>query len=864
MLAVTGRVGEGKSSLINAILGEMELVSGDFHREPVTIGYIAQKPFLVSGTVLENIVVERPWCAVRFAKVIAWSALTSDLELFPDREHTLLGERGTTLSGGQQQRVAIARALYGRPTLLVADDPLAAVDAEVANTIFASFAQYCRSGGTLVMALNQSQYLPYFDQSIQMQQGKVEAIEITVPAPFAAIAVSSDEPENTPASSTTAVRPAMAVPSAAPAAEEGAGDGAGDAEVERARVKGGAVFMKYVKSMGYVFTSFCLLATASCYGAMAWSDNWLAHWVDQKKDPALDDTPYAQFYGFICGLFFLLSQVGSISFAGAAVRASRSLHRQCLETLLHAPLGWYDDTPSGKILSRFSADLSTIDIHLPHYVDNVVQFALTLVVLALVLVALIPFVAIALVVSMPVFVFQTIAVERSNRSVKRMANEAMSPVLSTISECASGRSTIAVMRLQPFFTKRFHAQVDEFNRFNFVSSSLINWGMMVSYVVSMVISATTAALLIDKRAEYEDSIIGLSLTYSFLFPYYLLYFSFNYIQLMQYLLSLERLLEYCNLPGSAKTSQVTDNNTDARFLVPQEPDWYLDTDPGSPAEWLHAAAAEPTRAGSGGSDIRGAIVFTDVSMSYKPHLPPALRGVSFSVAAREKVGIVGRTGAGKSTLTLLLFRIVEASSGTVVVDGRDVTALGLQTLRQCMGIIPQHPLLLAGSVKHNLDPFQRHSDAEVLGVMAKVGLGPALIDAEVGSGGSSALSAGQQQLVSFARLLLRRVADPQRVPIVVMDEPTSNIDKATDATLQKLVRLELKDATVMTIAHRLHTVIDFNRVMVMGAGKVLEFGRPAALLEDTAGELSQMVAALGATAAAALKSRVAPLSSSSE
>jgi ABC-type multidrug transport system fused ATPase/permease subunit len=353
-----------------------------------------------------------------------------------------------------------------------------------------------------------------------------------------------------------------------------------------------------------------------------------------------------------------------------------------------------------------------------------------------------------------------------------------------------------------------------------------------------------------KRADYDPSIAGISLTYSFLFPYFLLYFSFNYSFMKIFLLSLERLLEYCN-PNAGHDMADSSNSSN---IVPQEPAWYLPND--SKKDPKKPISTDKT-AGVGSQWPRGgAICFTDVVMSYRPDLPPALNRVTFSVHAHEKVGIVGRTGAGKSTLALLLFRIVDAQAGSVTVDGRDITTLGLQTLRQCMGIIPQQPLLLSGSVQHNLDPFDGHDYETLEAVMVKVGLPIKLLRTEVTSeGGTSSLSAGQQQLVSFARVLLRRIAEPEGLPVVVMDEPTSNIDKETDNKLQRLVRAELEDATVMTIAHRLNTVIDFNKILVMGAGKVLEFDSPANLLQNPEGELSRMADALGPEAAAALKSK---------
>lgn len=482
---------------------------------------------------------------------------------------------------------------------------------------------------------------------------------------------------------------------------------------------------------------------------------------------------------------------------------------------------------------------------LPMFGDNVLQFFLTLVALCTVLVTLIPLVAVALLAGMPFFLLQTIAVEKTNREVKRMANAANAPILSTITECSGGRSTIAIMRLEPYFNNKFQRQIDEYNRFNFLSSSLINWGMLVSYAVSLVISTLAAVILLQGRRTFDPAVVGLSLTYSFMFPYYLLYFSFNFSFAMMYLTCLERLLQYSN----------TNEGKKKIGLVPIEPQWTLPSDPGS--AWPEKAK----------------IVFSNIKMRYKGASTLALDGVSFEVAAGEKIGIVGRTGAGKSSLILLLFRILDAESGAVYLDGNEITKVGLQVLRRAMGIIPQNPLLIAGSVKHNLDPFNQHPIEQLQQVMQKVGLPIALLEEREsvpdasqspkakkahikesekdGGNAATSLSAGQQQLLSFARVLLRRMS--HGVKIVVMDEPTSNIDKDTDERLQKLARTELEECTVLTIAHRLGTVIDYDRIMVMGAGKVLEFDTPSKLLENTSGELSRMVDAMGSSAAAALK-----------
>jgi ABC-type multidrug transport system fused ATPase/permease subunit len=550
-------------------------------------------------------------------------------------------------------------------------------------------------------------------------------------------------------------------------------------------------------------------------------------------------------------LFLVAMLLGSTLVQVGGARAAKSLHADCTAALLHAPMSYFDGTPSGRLISRFSADLSTVDQVLAQFTDNWLQFTANILVLMALVVLFIPIMSIV-----AVFVFcgiwiQVSSTDRSTREVKRMANQFMSPVLTCATESIDARvmlrhwfsstlyepqahsitssgvplpgsqqthagvdATQAASETQPmvavprasavgvsdapetqvarsYFSNRFDDELNKFLTANFVASSIVNWSLFSSYLVSGVFSTVCALYIVLADSELSPETAALALTYSFTLPYFLMFFGFICSNVKVALTSLERVLEL--------------------LAVPQEPSWHLPEDETRPG-WPHT----------------GSIELRSVSLRYGPQLPLVVRGVTLSITSGERIGICGRTGAGKSSLVAMLFRLVDACEGSVLVSGVDITKVGLQTLRRCMGVIPQSPLLMAGTIRYNLDPFDEHSEERLQQVLGLLGMGAVTLDTEIGGGSRSAagLSTGQRQLLSVGRVLLRPVK------CVVMDEPTSNIDAETDRRMQDTLRGHFGAATSLTIAHRLQTIVDCDRVVVMGAGALLECAAPSALLDD--------------------------------
>eukprot|EP01060_Flectonema_neradi_P000624 TRINITY_DN10392_c1_g1_i1.p1 TRINITY_DN10392_c1_g1~~TRINITY_DN10392_c1_g1_i1.p1 ORF type:complete len:1332 (+),score=234.36 TRINITY_DN10392_c1_g1_i1:561-3998(+) len=805
--AIIGPVGSGKTSLITSLLGDMHQVSGSA-RVVEDIGYVPQKTCVVCGTIEENVVMGREFSEDRFREAIYSSALDKDLEQFPLGKYTEIGERGVTLSGGQQQRVCIARALYAKPSLLIMDDPFAAVDGVVARAILTRIMAQRPPEQTLLCSVNQLYFLNRFDHVSEMVGGQLvhkehtKQVDETTPPDIELVPEEINQNEH------------AAKPSQNTLVKLEGGS--------KSAVNSG-VALQYVKAMGRWRLLVCGVTSFVACSLMGFIDRWLASWTADYEDiPEGEDAnvPYYYLYVFIgaSAAYTVMLIISSTLFSWATSHAALELHNDCLDRMFHAPISWFDTTPSGRILSRFSSDLSNIDIQLAISIDNLANQLFSLVVLLGMVCYVVPIVTPVVVVSVVVFTSQVIAVDRSNRQAKRFANSSMAPVLSALSETSSpqGKLLLRSMRLQDPMKKRFAILYNDLTTCNIASNGLIHFGMLSSYMIAGCISTATGFFMLygPGSSDLSPSLLALAMTYSFALPNFFIFFSMFFSMLKGILTALERFLEFLD-DG-----------------VPQEPTWFV------PSDQELVKRNWPTSEG-------GDVEFRNATLKYMPHLPPAIHGANVLIKGGTKVGVVGRTGAGKSSLLVLLFRLCDAEpGGDVSVGGINIRRVGLQTLRKTMAVIPQEPLLLNDTVAKNLDPFNENTQKELENVLKRVGLpGVSLYDQ------GSSLSAGERQMISIARAMLLPAS------IVIMDEPTSNIDTATDAAIQRVIRTDWATRTVITIAHRLDTVIDNDFILGMDQGRVVEFAPPEDLLARPDSLLSSLVAGLGEDAVASLTAK---------
>eukprot|EP00930_Biecheleria_cincta_P035372 TRINITY_DN24331_c0_g1_i1.p1 TRINITY_DN24331_c0_g1~~TRINITY_DN24331_c0_g1_i1.p1 ORF type:complete len:1280 (+),score=245.70 TRINITY_DN24331_c0_g1_i1:53-3892(+) len=781
-LAVVGPVGCGKSALLSAVVGELVPARGAV-RSAAGLRYAPQRPQVICGTVLDNILLGRAYDEASLQQAIRASALVRDLERLPGGLAAEIGERGVSLSGGQKQRVSLARAAYSltKDDILVLDDPIAAVDPAVGKQIMEQLVVAHRArGGTVVVALNQAAYLHLFDRIITVEDAQLRELPRHA----------EKQPEG----------PAPVEE----AAEEQLPHQANvDGKVVHQEIKkqgaiDNQVVVVFFRSMGTACLGSYLLAGVLGYGCMASADVWLANWT---KAQGFEQSEHLERLGVYLGLVcafatFILacSRIGVI----ASTRASLLLHRQTIERLMRAPLSWWDGTPRGRITSRFSTDLGVVDTQLGFMVDNSLQLFLNILALCGIVMLVVPLLSILIVLCFLLFACFFLVVDRTMSSMKRMSHQAMAPLLSNISECVQMQHTAKLLAAEMFFISRNDDNTDAFNRMNFGGGILMQFmRFCVSSCAALIAAGTTAWLMFF---SVQDPQLGaVAMTYSITIPYFMSMGCQTLGIVKMMFTALERLLEYRELP--------------------QEPPWHL---PGDPEAW-------PTL---------GQLAFEDVHLRYQPHLPLALRGVSFSVPGSARVGIVGRTGSGKSTLVACLFRLHQMEAGRVVLDGVDINQVGLRCLRRCITVVPQDPVLMVGTIRENLDPFGKVPEQDLSKALFRAALASSEADAatvlarNLEQGGSN-LSCGERQLLCLARAV---ISGPK---VLVLDEPTSSTDPDTDTKVQSMIRTCFA-CTTLCVAHRIQTVMDSDLLLVMGDGQVQEFGGPAELARIEGGEFRRM------------------------
>lgn len=842
--AIVGPVGVGKSSLISCMLGEMELRQGDMSTLDGSIAFVPQKPWIVNDTVRGNITFGSQFDEVRYQQVIDACCLLPDFASMPGGDETEIGERGINLSGGQKSRISLARAVYSQKEVYLLDDLLAAVDVHVGKKLFDGVIKpTCEKDGplgdaTVVIVTNQLHILPEVNHIILMAQNKqgsgcIQA-EGTYEEMRAAVMDNCDRPqqeeqEATPAA--VAVSGGAKVEDTPPPHEDTtdsaaptdvlptvAGELVGTEEMSQGAVPF-AVYKQYAMLAGGFFhfvgaMLFCLTLDECLRVAGAL---WLAIWAgDMADEDGYETSEYLMVYFCLCIGQWLTHVVKGLVWVTACVRAARALHSNLLARVLRAPLSFFDKTPVGRLLNRFSRDTNEIDSELIWLVDGALTIGMQILGKILVIITIMASVVGWALIGAP-FVFASYFLlftyfGKTNISLKRHESVRRSPVFTHFAESIDGADSIRAFTANggsemARFERASQDKIDVHHAVFFTEKLSEQWFQLYLACITAVVMAALMAVVVLGQGKMSPSVAALALSYGLELSMLFQFAIFMWTMCAQKFNCVERVLEYTDT-----TEQEAAAITDVR----PKPAW-------------------PT----------GRLTFENFTMRYRPGLEPVLRDVTFEIQAGEKVGIVGRTGAGKSSLVSALFRLVERDedSGPICIDGLDVATLGLRDLRQAMTMVPQDPVLFSGTLRQNLSPDvpPQHSDAEIEQVLKLCGLESMLKTMDAGLGeaiydGGGNLSVGERQLVCLARALLRK---PK---ILVMDEATANVDLQTDAMIQSTLRsTDLASSTVIVIAHRLHTIMDMDKIVVLAAGRVIEFGSPAALLADKHGVFTGMV-----------------------
>ena len=838
LTCVIGPVGGGKSALLLALAKELAVSSGSIDRNHQTLAYASQDPWVMDGTIQENILMGYVYNESWYSQVVQSCSLLLDFGQLRDGDQTVVGDRGVQLSGGQRARIGLARALYKKADVLIADDPLSAVDARVGRHLFQEALlnlSVQQQGTCVVLATHQHQYV-HDSRCLLVSSGVVQCIG-TYEECLAASNGTLKEHEkanDTTTSTTTAMKkeeqiivsdqpnsaedsivdPIQSYPTKATEETAKTRQQEKKREQEERNTQGVVrpdTYMNYLNSMGGLSTlSLVLLLYGCTQGSMLFATASMARWAERDAADQTDFDIVATVVVISAAVVVLAIFRAYYSF-GLTLKASSTLHDRMAASVLRAKIEFFDTNPLGRILNRFSADVGICDEKLPQSLLDV--FVISFIVLGAIITTLatLPF---ALVV-LPFLIWYFLQVRKifvtSTRELKRLEGIARSPIFAMISEALGGIATIRANDYIGCFRQKFQAAHDAHTRsfFAFISASRwVGFRMdAIMFVFTFIVCFLAVVVQAEGWFDVDPAILGLSLSM-------LIYLSGVFqrcirqsAEVVNQMVCVERILEFGDLESeSALHCNPLDNELIAH-----------------------------------GWPMAGKIQYDGVSVRYRNSLPLALRKINFEIPAGARVGVVGRTGSGKSTVVQSLFRLLEPEEGRILIDDQDIATVGLHALRPRISVIPQVPTLFSGcSVRENLDLFSLHSDGEIRDVLASCHLQDAVAELPQGwnsivlEGGSN-FSVGQRQLLCLARALLLKNK------ILVLDEATASVDRRTDQLLQQALQESYKDGTILAVAHRLDTVIDYDYILVLGHGEVLEFGSPADLLSDEDGVFAQMV-----------------------
>ncbi|CAG9464562.1 unnamed protein product [Pedinophyceae sp. YPF-701] len=855
LVMVVGQVGSGKSSLLYALLGEMERAQGRAGVRGQSVAYTAQDPWIQNMSLRENVLMAGPGGLAggrvdeeRYAEVLEACAMMPDLDVLPAGDLTEIGEKGINLSGGQRHRIALARAAYSEAETFLLDDPLSAVDAHVGTHIFEKCIRGYLAGKTRILVTHQLQYLKGADMIVVMEGGRVthtgtyrdlinrgvkfalfeneskhEDHEAETPQERGAGGQSAGEKLNRRELSARVLKKR--------AEKTGGADGA-DGRLTRAeaRSKGSVkrtVYAQYLLAWGpaLVFPLLTIALALAERGTQLAQQFWLSDWandtlesstsVDAGEAP-LDSKRYLLIYAIIGFAVIGIAAPRSVAIAWGSNNASRNLHNHLLERVARFPMSFFDSQPSGRLINRFTKDLEAVDSQLAYSVSSLVTFGVSVLGAFAVMIGISPVVIVAIFLLGAVYLHIQKIYLRTSREVKRLDSIATSPIFGHFKETLEGITTIRAFFRQPAFldtnlrllARSVRASWPQTSSNRYLSVRLESLGHGVVY------AATLAVVAIQPK---NSALVGLVISSAL-----------NLTGTLAWLVRVATDLEV-NMNAVERLFEYDDEELEAPEVIETSR---------PPATWPHA----------------GAVVAKGLQVRYRKELGLVLKGLSFDIAAKEKIGVCGRTGCGKSTLMLAMFRIVEPCGGSLMIDGVDVQSIGLFDLRSKMALVPQDPVIFSGTYRSNLDPFGAvENDRDIWEALRRAHLADFVsasdggLDAPVSEGGTN-MSVGQRQLLCMARALLRKAR------ILLLDEATSNVDNATDSVIQDTIRTAFVDCTVLTIAHRLHTIIDADRIMLLERGEILEMDRPGALLQRPDSAFGRLVDGTSKGAAAALRS----------
>ncbi|WVZ82232.1 hypothetical protein U9M48_029518 [Paspalum notatum var. saurae] len=832
-VAIVGEVGSGKSSLLNSVIGETHVISGSIS-SCGSIAYVPQVPWILSGSVRDNILLGKEFDPRRYEEVIQACALDVDISAMARGDMSHIGEKGTNLSGGQRARLALARALYHNSDVYLFDDILSSVDSQVASWILEKAIMGPQlMQKTRLLSTHNLQAISAADMIVVMANGLVRwfgTLESFLATPYSIMSKTDSSSSTSFSISVKDKTPIISHELSTDGILEIEDDSVVAYEEQKDQVEAEArkegrvelsVYKKYATFVGWSNVVLIFLSAFLMQASRNGNDVWLTYWVDTSTG-----SNNTRFYLVVLAMFGIINSFFTLgrafSFAFGGLRAAIHIHASLLENIISAPVCFFDQNPSGRILNRLSSDLYTIDDSLPFilniFVANFFSLLGTLVVLSYSQVSF-------LVILLPLWlIYRKVQFyyRSTSREVRRLDSIARSPIYSSFTETLDGSSTIRAFQKEGFFLERFIQHVTLYQKTSYSELIASLWlslrlqdlyssvrpvwpcsdqqtvQLLAGFIILFIAMMATISFHSSSLVNFgTPGLVGLALSYAAPVVSLLNGFLTTFTETEKEMISVERVVEYVGIPQELQGSE------------------------SPPRRW-------PTE---------GKIEFEHVTLKYKPELPPALNDVSFLIASGMQVGIIGRTGAGKSSILNALFRLVPICNGRILVDGIDIARIAVRELRGHFAVVPQSPFLFDGSLRENLDPFNTTTDFRIWEVLEKCHMKAEIesiggLDIHVKESGAS-FSVGQRQLLCLARAILKSSK------VLCLDECTANVDNQTALLLQSTIAAECKGMTVLTIAHRISTVMKMDNILVLDQGKLVEEGNPEVLMNQRFSRFAQ-------------------------
>ncbi|XP_018564796.1 multidrug resistance-associated protein 4-like [Anoplophora glabripennis] len=849
LCCVVGKVGSGKTSLLHLLLKEMPVSVGKVDVAG-KISYASQDPWLFVASVRNNILFGQKFLQTKYKRIVKACALYKDFQQFPYRDHTMVGERGVSLSGGQRVRINLARAVYLDADIYLLDDPLSAVDTHVAKKLFEECIKNYLKDKTRILVTHQLQFLRQADIILVLEDGRIcktlkndEIFETALNQLNKVLPEQGGNDEEKGTKTKFPKRTDSVLSHASTIYEEEI-----DQHEEISKDVSFSTYFKYLSS-GMNICPLVTILVIFVVGQIILnaSDMWITYWTNKEEqslhstipssnstendiylltnltnltrmvnisthyyDTEVKDDSSHDNYFYLCvyaGLMIcciILSTTRPMLFCIICQSASKALHKKMLNNILHAPIRFFETNPSGRILNRFSKDLGSVDEVLPGAFLWALQSWLVIFGSLIMVCVIVPWMLIPLLVAIVVMYFILVIFLPTLLQIVKLEANNRSPIFSQITATMNGLPTIRSTGAESMLKKYFDFLQDAHtSTWHMVILYNKVFGFYVDNLCQVFLVIVTLKFLVLRSGPTYGGDIGLVITHSSILGGLLQYGIAMTMDVINTMVCVERVLQYINIK-----KETVDEVANRDRLMKQ---------------WPHS----------------GKVTFNDVFLTYVPEEPAVLKNLNLCIRPGEKIGIVGRTGAGKSSLITCLFRLAPIE-GSIAIDDIDTAIVDLNTLRSKISIIPQEPVLFSESLRYNIDPLGTASDEALWKVLENVKLKDSVdsLDQKVSNGGSN-FSAGQKQLICLARAILRNNK------ILVMDEATANVDQNTDALIQKTIRENFSNCTVLTIAHRLNTIMDYDRVLVMSSGQAVEFAHPHELLQKSSGYFLQMVQETG-------------------